>query len=165
MKKNGFTLIELIAVLVILSILAMMAAPNVVSIMSQGNEESFVSEVETYLSKANYMYNTVSIRNDQNGPFVCTESATNVTCKISLDKIDIKVNEKDPFGYEYMSEISYVGYEEPNVSASTVGTRITSIFIKSCKDPETQAKCHCIKSDNVTTLTSDDIKTGSECNS
>ena len=45
MKKNGFTLIELIAVLVIISIIALLAAPNIITLMQSTKEKSFISEI------------------------------------------------------------------------------------------------------------------------
>lgn len=159
MKKNGFTLIELIAVLVILSIITMMAAPNIVSIMKSGNEESFVSQANEIVDKAAYMYKTLSIRNNKD-IFTCNDLGT--SCQVLMKNVDMRLPEKDSYGYLYNQDESYVSFEEPDVSAAQSSTRKITVFIKSCKD----SKCHCIKkvSEGSVVLTTDDIKTGdTEC--
>lgn len=162
MKKSGFTLIELIAVLVILSIITMMAAPNIVSLMKSGNEESFVSQASEIVDKATYMYKTLSIRSNQD-IFVCnSEGTTGTTCQILMKNVDMRLPEKDSYGYTYNLDESSISFVEPDASAANSTTRTVTVFIKSCKD----TKCHCIKktSNGNVILTTDDIKKGdTEC--
>jgi prepilin-type N-terminal cleavage/methylation domain-containing protein len=47
MKKKGFTLVELLAVIAILAILVLISMPNIIEIFNKSKEESFKNEVET----------------------------------------------------------------------------------------------------------------------
>lgn len=60
MKKNGFTLVELLAVLVILSLLFILIAPTVADIISQSKETTYNKQVNTIL-KATYDYSLKNI--------------------------------------------------------------------------------------------------------
>jgi len=47
MKKNGFTLVELIAVLVILAIVIMIATPQVIRLIEENKEKTYVQQTKT----------------------------------------------------------------------------------------------------------------------
>lgn len=148
MKRNGFTLVELIAVLVILSMLSLLAAPNIISLMQSSKSKSFVSEAEELVSTATYMYKTESNRsknifvgNDING------------YKIYMKSLNGNVPTEDPYGYKYDLESSYIFFKEPAAN-ETLGTRTVNVHLKSCKDN----KCHCIDTEDGTNITTKDIK-------
>ncbi len=48
MKKKGFTLVELLAVIAILAILVIIALPNVLSMYNEARKNTFVTEVRDY---------------------------------------------------------------------------------------------------------------------
>ena len=52
MKKKGFTLVELLAVIAILAILVIVAMPNVLGMFSQAKTNTFVTEVQKYMDTA-----------------------------------------------------------------------------------------------------------------
>ena len=52
MKKKGFTLVELLAVIAILAILVIVAMPNVLGMFNQAKANSFVTEVQKYMDTA-----------------------------------------------------------------------------------------------------------------
>ena len=54
--RKGFTLIELIAVVVIMAIIALLATPNIISLLEKGKKEEFVADAKEFVSKATYMY-------------------------------------------------------------------------------------------------------------
>jgi prepilin-type N-terminal cleavage/methylation domain-containing protein len=62
MKKRGFTLVELLAVIAILAILVILALPNVIDLFKSARKNSFLSEVNSlYTSARNeYMLNAFS---------------------------------------------------------------------------------------------------------
>ena len=52
MKKNGFTLVELLAVIAILAILVIIALPNVMGMFNQAKKNSFTTEVKEIFKMA-----------------------------------------------------------------------------------------------------------------
>lgn len=52
MKKKGFTLVELLAVIAILAILVIVAMPNVLGMFGQAKTNTFVTEVQKYMDTA-----------------------------------------------------------------------------------------------------------------
>ena len=144
-KNNGFTLIELIAVLVIISIIALLAAPNIITLMQSTKEKSLISEVKEMLSTATYMHKT-------------TKATT-----INMRNLTGTVPVTDPYGYTYVldadddGEFSYFTFIEPtdNPSAdpSSMTQRKVKVFIKSCKTDDSGKKCHYVcKGENQTEL-------------
>ena len=58
LNKKGFTLVELLAVIVVLAIIMIIAIPNVLNAMTTAKEKSFVIEARKILNKAQEQYNT-----------------------------------------------------------------------------------------------------------
>lgn len=56
MNKKGFTLIEVIAVVVIMGILALIVIPNTTRLLNEGKKEQMITEVGILISKAKYEY-------------------------------------------------------------------------------------------------------------
>ena len=52
MKKKGFTLVELLAVIAILAILVIIALPNVMGMFNQAKKNSFITEVQDIYNAA-----------------------------------------------------------------------------------------------------------------
>ena len=52
MKKKGFTLVELLAVIAILAILVVIAMPNVLGMFNSSKKSTFVTEVQNILKQA-----------------------------------------------------------------------------------------------------------------
>lgn len=57
MKKNGFTLIELIGSVVIISIIALIAFPAIISVLDSGNDKVNASMEQLIISAANKYVN------------------------------------------------------------------------------------------------------------
>lgn len=53
-KKNGFTLVELLAVIVILAIILLIAVPNILGVIEKSREDSFESSVKMIVKQAEY---------------------------------------------------------------------------------------------------------------
>ncbi len=69
-KKNGFTLIELIAVIAVLALIMIIALPSLTTVMSNREEEEYerkieliISAAEIYASMNNYVYNQIVTSN------------------------------------------------------------------------------------------------------
>lgn len=67
-NRKGFTLIELIAVVVIMAIIALLATPNIIGLLENGKKEEFVADAKEFISKASYQYRSEKFNNDQNKP-------------------------------------------------------------------------------------------------
>ena len=147
MKKKGFTLVELIAVLVLISIIALMAIPNIIELLRKGKEKSYISDVEEMVSTAQYMYKSKNVRvaNFEDGH------------TIKVIKLNGSHPDDDPYGYEYQKVESWISIEEPTGDETK---RKIQVFVKSCKNDNV---CHYICGDGEN-ITSDSIKTNpSEC--
>ncbi len=142
MKRNGFTLVELIAVLVILSIIGMLAAPNIINLMQTGKEGSFISDAEEMVSTATYMYKIQSARGFEESAF---EEISQYQHRIYMKDLTGTIPESDPYGYTYDTSNSYISFEEPD-DTETTETRTVKAYFKSCKKDESGSiiKCHCI---------------------
>lgn len=91
MKKKGFTLVELLAVIAILSILVIIALPNIVGMFTKAKKDLFLTEVKTlYKESANkFISNSMSGSNSQN-----------IYCKSASDDISpIDVTTRDVYYY------------------------------------------------------------------
>ena len=56
MKKEGFTLVELLAVIAILAILIIIALPNILEMFNKAKKDSFVTEVRSAYRTAQQRY-------------------------------------------------------------------------------------------------------------
>jgi prepilin-type N-terminal cleavage/methylation domain-containing protein len=85
MKKNGFTLVELIAVIAIMAILVIIVAPNVVKIFNTGVDKN-MEEQEKFIESAAKIFardycESVSLSGDISCPYSYIKcKATGVTC-------------------------------------------------------------------------------------
>ncbi len=61
MKKNGFTLVELLAVIAIIAILIIVVLPNIVSLFNQSKRNAFLIEVKSIFNSADISYMKQSI--------------------------------------------------------------------------------------------------------
>ena len=149
--KKGFTLIELIAVVVILSILAIIATPNIVNMIDSGKKEQYVADAKDFIAKATYMYKQEKyqkkFKND----------------KIKLDDIE-GINDSDltdPYGYKYDTENSIIKFEEPSSpDTEVVQERIVKITLYSYEED----KCYMIENIEKNKLSKSDVQLGTYSN-
>ena len=145
MNNKGFTLIEILAVLVILSMAALIVVPNIHKTVDQTKDTSFASNAKIITSKANGMYKQEKYKNNTN---IFIEN------KIYLkDIVDIN-NISDPYGGEFDKEKSFVEFK--NELVDTVNVTKTYIYLISCKGN----KCHRIGTANEPV--SDDVLTNKD---
>ena len=109
MKNNkGFTLVETIAVIIILGVVLSIAVPSITNVVKSTNKNRMISDAETFASKAKEMYESDTIGIDIN------------------DKSLKEITElrKSPFGKEYCTNVSTVTCipeeENKNVTCNVV---------------------------------------------
>ena len=78
MKKNGFTLVELLAVIAILAILVIIALPNVMGMFNKAKENSFKTEIkEIYKTAQNQWMQDSMFKTDEKVYSRCKSGCTN----------------------------------------------------------------------------------------
>ncbi len=83
MKKNGFTLVEILAVIAVLGILITIASKSVITIMNR-EKQKLVNETQKNLESAAIAY-------------IQSERITLTTCNTSFDPQNPKTNERNCF--------------------------------------------------------------------
>ncbi len=96
-KKSGFTLVELLAVIVILAVILTIAIPNVISSLDKSRRDTFVADAKKFLSLARY-----EIGNKISKP------ASGEIVRINLACVDNEDLVSDPDGNPYDEENSFV---------------------------------------------------------
>ena len=145
MKKRGFTLVELLAVIAILAILVIIALPNVLKMFRNAKENTFVTEVQEIVKTAEQKYISSSF---SNGECKCFSSKATDT-KHNLDmngrnNIEYYVEFNDngqvinlivkDDNYQFVSEGEVVNIAD--IGSSTSGkTKKTSLALESTEVP------------------------------
>ena len=129
MNKKGFTLIELIAVVVIMAIIAFIATPNIVNMMDRGKKEDYVADAKEIITKATYMYKKESVSNSSK--FIKGTENDYYTYTIKLGDVDGINDYTDPYGFVYNKTESYVKFKEPNTELEELKEREIEIYLTS----------------------------------
>jgi len=96
MNKKGFTLVELLAVIVVLAILTGIAVPNVISTINNNKRRTFLMDAERMVAKAEYFLS--SSRSDRN------TVSTNGSITYALTQLNEKKEfSADPDGGTYQN--------------------------------------------------------------
>ena len=128
-KQNGFTLIELVIVIIVLGILAATAVPKFINLQDDAKESAMNGVEAAVHSAANIVYSKASI-----GGVETTSTVTN------LDGVDILFGYPiaDPAGIEKAVELSgfIVSVTAPRVPRSVGQSAGTITFVSSSDDAE-----------------------------
>jgi len=81
--KKGFTLLELLAVIVVIGIIALITYPIINDIITSSEKNTFKSSVEELVNVAEVDYNEFG----RNGSVIYNLNSKNLTCNICTDKI------------------------------------------------------------------------------
>ena len=102
MNRKGFTMIELLAALVILGLLMAVAAPNIMGVLNKNRNTTYVEDAQKLASRAEYV-----LRGD---PKIDKPSST--TCiGFSLGYLDNSEFTNPPYGGAYYANASFVVVE------------------------------------------------------
>lgn len=81
MKKKGFTLVELLAVIAILAILVVIALPNVMGMFNSAKKDSFTTEVKNTMRVLEQDWLSKSLANSGSGSVICFTNVANFNYK------------------------------------------------------------------------------------
>ena len=86
MEKNGFTLVELLAVIAILAILVIVAMPNVLGMFNEAKANTFVTEVQKYIDAAKTAFVNDALSNQGKVIYYSSEYNDDLkTSKLDMD--------------------------------------------------------------------------------
>lgn len=98
MNKKGFTLVELLGVITILSIIMLIAIPNVTSVLDKNKRENYLADAKKLITQAEYEIRSSNIVKPETGQIF----------KITLAYLGTSDVSKDPDGNKYDTTNSYV---------------------------------------------------------
>ena len=120
--KKGFTLVELLAVIVILGVIMSIAIPNIVATIDRNKKSSYIEDAKRMISAAEY-----KIRSDSSIEYPTNDSITVIT----LSKLDNSELDESPYDTKYSKNKSFVAI------AVESSVRVYNVHLVSCVD----AKC------------------------
>ena len=88
MKRKGFTLVELLAVIAILALLVIIALPNVLKIFNQAKKDTFLTEAKTIYKEISKKYISETMRGNK------VDNISNSNNKLDVETNDLKYNIK-----------------------------------------------------------------------
>ena len=97
-EEKGFTLVELLGVILILSIVLLIAIPNVTSTLDKTKKENYISDAKKLITQAEYELRRSGIE----------KPASNELVKITLSYLGTSDVSKDADGNQYDKTNSYV---------------------------------------------------------
>ena len=108
MKRNnkGFTLVELLAALVILGVLALFALPTVINLLSDSRNKLYITDAKKLISQAEYKFRGASSEIEKPDSGECL-----VLSMVYLDNSDF---DNAPNNGKYLREASYVVVKNNN---------------------------------------------------
>lgn len=135
-NKKGFTLVELLAVIVILGVIMTIAIPNVVSTLEKNKKETFLEDAKKMISSAEY-----KIRSDTKIEYPNDYSITILTLK-TINSSEI---EESPYDTIYSEEKSFVAIVKNKDAGEEDAEYLYYVHLVSCTD----AKCENTAVDSV----------------
>ena len=107
MKKKGFTLVELLAVIAILAILVIIALPNVIKLYNDAKKNAFLTEVKTLYNTASSKYISESLKGNKLSEFdITTAKGKYYIAKNRNLKTKTEISEM------WKAEVTYVNLSE-----------------------------------------------------
>lgn len=129
-NKKGFTLVELLAVIVVLAIVMGIAAVAITNVLDDTRKNAFVSSAKSYIAGAKTLVNIgqTDVLLGQTNKYVPTCGDTDNSIKISISEIKTEgnSNDKSPYGLPFDRSVDAQGnitgsYVEVTAKAVTAG--------------------------------------------
>ena len=98
MNRKGFTLVELLGVIVILSIIMLIAIPNITSTLDRSKKDNYIADCKKLVSIVEYEMRKGNVEKPSEGNSV----------KVTLEELKTSDVEKDPDGDLYDTSKSYI---------------------------------------------------------
>lgn len=144
-KEKGFTLVELLAVVVILAIIVLLAVNAFIPLTQKARKNAFITEIETYVKNAEIYYETEKTKDDFDN---CkTGTSGNIVCAIDIKDLTGKYVDKSDDNYNGCVYLNMSGSNniEYKVSMSNGAFKYTGSALNIKEDnvlnDTTQAKC------------------------
>ena len=143
MKRKGFTLVELLAVIAILAILVIIALPNVIKLFNNAKKNTFLTEVKSLYNSASAKYISESLKGNKLSEINSNDSSKldlngNLVYKIKLDsngKIKSVAAKKGDYCIITNKESSEI--EISDVKEDCDGFSVLANWYDECKDKNT----------------------------
>ena len=88
-KKNGFTLVELIAVIAILGVILLLIVPNVITTFGNGRKDTFIRQVQSIWKEADKEFE-IDYAKYRNSYLYCDKNQSSEDCTtLSLNKTGV----------------------------------------------------------------------------
>ena len=124
MKKKGFTLVELLAVIAILAVLVIIALPNVLRMFRNAKQNTFTNEVQNLVRSAEDKFVTSSILSGKN---TCFDSSSNPLDMSGRDNLiyKIKLTNKGKVieVYERDNDYELIANRKAGINRADIGSK------------------------------------------
>ena len=106
-KKNGFTLVELLAVIAVLAILVVLSVPNIIKLFNESKKKSFLNEAKTVYREVSKKYLTDSIKDTKIERIRSNDEKTKLSLESNNLVYDIKIDAKGSIEYFMVTNGEY----------------------------------------------------------
>ena len=126
-NSKGFTLIELIAVVVILGVIMLIAVPNILATLEKNKKETFLKDAQLLVSAAEY-----KLSSDTSVP----EPDTYNIIIFKLSDLPTAALSESPYGTNYSQSKSFVAVVKNRTDSGTAFQRQFYVHLLACVDPD-----------------------------
>ena len=155
MKKKGFTLVELLAVIAILAILVIIALPNVLSMFNSAKKSTFKTEVQSIFKQAQTDFIEDSIKSS--GAQVYCDATTKAADSSCTDTLQLTTTKQYYVKMDSQGNITRIGVKDSSfvyglgTSTSTTGLNINQIDETKISDASKSEGTGFVMNNTVTT--------------
>ena len=159
MNRKGFTLIELIAVIVMISLIMVIVVPNILDIVSESKETSYNTLVKNIVTSSEMYYEECEY-----GDLSSTTKYGSYACLIDTSTITIPLSSLANTGFLKVSDTKEVAGKEVKVVLNPRNNiDISDCQIKIAKVKKTNTDENGIENIKVTYKVTADAESGSDC--